>query len=68
MKYSRLRLIEAVKDWADCEQLTPIADFEVGHILVKIWPSSIGSQSAQSLNVSIIGGYIKWSLLYKKLP
>ena len=62
--YSRLHLIyppiiETVKDWADCEQLTPI---EVGQIFVKILPTSIGvncSQSAQSLTVSIMGGYIK---------
>ena len=27
------RIIETVKDWADCEQLTPI---EVGQIFVKI--------------------------------
>ena len=37
-KYSRLHLIyphiiETVKDWADCEQLTPI---EVGQIFVKV--------------------------------
>ena len=63
-KYSRLHLIyppiiETVKDWADCEQLTPI---EVGQIFVKILPTSIGvncSQSAQSLTVSIMDGYIK---------
>ena len=62
--YSRLHLIypcliETVKDWADSEQLTPI---EVGQIFTR--PTSIGvPQSAQSLTVSIMRGYIKRSLL-----
>ena len=67
--YSRLHLIyphviETVKDWADCEQLTPI---EVGQIFFKNLTTSIGvncSQSAQFLTVSITHGYIKRSLLY----
>ena len=56
-------IIETVKDWADCEQLTPI---EVGQIFVKIRPTSIGvncSQSAQSLTVFIMCAHIKQSLL-----
>ena len=64
MDYSRLRLIypcviETVKDWVDCEKLTPI---KVGQIFEKIGPTSIGvncSQSAQSLTISITHGYIK---------
>ena len=55
--YSRLHLIyppiiETVKDWADCERLIPI---EVGQNLIGV----NCSQSAQSLTVSIMGGYIK---------